>query len=129
MLGMPFDSCGAADSVALLPKATVTATCEMCHDGTGGRGVYGAIYAETGVQPGRQHRVDQTNLVPGGDASTGATAAVDIQRSGNTLSCSDCHSPHGANTVAPFPGERRRVPYADPANESWQQTDSESAAS
>lgn len=36
----------ASDSgIKLLPQATVTATCLMCHDGTGspGSGVYGAI--------------------------------------------------------------------------------------
>jgi len=111
-----------ADNAMLLPRATVTATCEMCHDGTGGRGVYGAIYAQTGAVPGQQHRVDQTNLVPGGDASTGATTTASFSGLGSTLGCSDCHSPHGANTVSAFPGERRRVPYSTPGKEAWQQT-------
>ena len=101
-----------ADSVLLLPKATVTATCEMCHDGTGGRGVYGAVYARTGAAPSAQHRVDQTNLVPGGNPSTGATSTLAFGGPNSTLGCSDCHSPHGTNTVAPFPGERLRVPYS-----------------
>lgn len=110
------------DSAMLLPRATVTATCEMCHDGTGGRGVYGAIYAQTGVAPGKQHRVDQTNLVPGGDPSTGSTATAAFSGPGSTLSCSDCHTPHGANTVAAFQGERRRVPYSSAGRAAWQQT-------
>jgi len=97
----------------------------MCHDGTGGRGVYGAIQAETGSAPGAQHRVDQTNLVPGGDASTGATATLAFSGPDGTLSCSDCHSPHGANTVAAFKGDRRRVPYSTTSREEWQQTESD----
>jgi len=113
-----------ADSALLLPRATVTATCEMCHDGTGGRGVYGAVYAQTGAVPGAQHRVDQTNIVPGGDASTGASATASFSGPGGTLSCSDCHSPHGANTVAAFQGERRRVPYTSVSHEAWQATSS-----
>jgi hypothetical protein len=115
-----------ADSALLLPTRTITDTCEMCHDGTGGRGVYGAILAQTGVEPGTQHRVDQTNLVPGGNASTGATATLAFGGPDGTLSCSDCHSPHDANTVAAFEGDRRRMPISPdhPDRETWFMTSS-----
>ncbi len=50
----------------LLGAATVTGSCYTCHDGTGGKGVYGTIAAR-GVAVGAQHRVDTTSIVPGGD--------------------------------------------------------------
>ena len=67
---------GGAD---LLPAATVSASCETCHDGTGGGGVYGTIEARTGIDPstdGGMHAVDATDVVPGGDATTGGSATV-----------------------------------------------------
>ncbi len=60
-----------AGSTMLLPGATVVSTCETCHDGTGGYGVYGAILAVTGVAPSSGHGIETTNVVPGGDAATG----------------------------------------------------------
>ena len=107
-----------AGGVALLPAATVAATCEMCHDGTGGFGVYGAIKAQTGRDPATDsslgsHRIAATNVVPGGSA-TGGSAMVAF--GGGTLTCSDCHSVHGADTVAPFMGERKRT-------RSWERPD------
>ncbi len=37
-----------AGSVMLLPAATIKDTCNSCHDGTGGNGVYGVVEARTG---------------------------------------------------------------------------------
>ncbi len=97
----------AVGSTALLPGATVKASCEVCHDGTGGAGVYGALAAR-GVTVGGSHRIDTTNTIPGGSASTGqATSATFIGEGGN-LGCDDCHSPHNAKTVNAFQGERFR---------------------
>jgi predicted CXXCH cytochrome family protein len=92
----------------LLPAATIQATCFACHDGTGGRGVYGTIKARTGLNPGASHRCETTNAVPGGNFSTGTTATMTFGGINNSLTCSDCHSPHGANTVATFTAERSR---------------------
>lgn len=95
-------------SVALLTSDILRETCEACHDGTGGRGVYGALQAR-GVSPVARHRVDTTNTIPGGDATTGGDRQADFAGQNDTLSCIDCHSPHGANTVEPFVGDRART--------------------
>jgi hypothetical protein len=97
----------AGGAYALLPKATVKATCEMCHDGTGGEGVYGALAAR-GVAVGGAHRIDTTNTIPGGDGTTGQSSTGAFVGVDGTLGCDDCHSPHGSNTVAEFQGERWR---------------------
>lgn len=97
----------AAGSISLLPGPTVKASCEMCHDGTGGAGVYGALAAR-GVAVGGSHNVDVTNIIPGGSAVTGQeTTATFLGEDGN-LGCDDCHSPHDSSTVNPFQGERFR---------------------
>ncbi|MCE5203433.1 MAG: cytochrome c3 family protein [Coriobacteriales bacterium] len=114
------DRCGVCHSVhtaggaKLLPASTVTASCNTCHDGTGGRGVYGAILARTGVDPkvtGGAHTVDTTSVVPGGDAATGGSATMSFSGAGGTLGCDDCHSPHDSQTVTGFPSERWRTSY------------------
>ncbi len=93
--------------IKLLPQATVTSMCLMCHDGTGspGSGVYGAITGR-GLTVGAEHSVNATSVVPGGDPS-GGSAVVAFSESG-LLGCGDCHSVHGNNTVARFAGERAR---------------------
>ena len=62
-----------------------------------------------------QHRRDER--VPGGNAGTGGSATMGFSGAGGTLGCDDCHSPHDAQTVAPFTAERRRtdvdVAYGD----------------
>lgn len=79
------------DSILLLRGATVSQTCLMCHDGTGsGIGPYDAIEAHGQVVVG-EHSVEVTNIIPGGSTPLSGT-----------LSCGDCHSVHGSNTVAPF---------------------------
>ena len=93
-----------AQGVLLLPGATVKATCETCHDGTGGAGVYGGL----GASRVSGHSVETTSLVPGGDASTGTSATVQFSGSGGLLTCSDCHSPHGTDVVVAFIGDRDR---------------------
>ncbi len=94
--------------IILMPKQTIKANCEVCHDGTGGQGVYGAIAAR-GLTVGAQHRIDTTDAVPGGDAATGGTAYVTFTGAGGNLSCDDCHNPHNGGTVAGFQGDRQRV--------------------
>ena len=93
----------------LLPGATVRDTCFSCHDGTGGQGVYGAITARGGAADPPGHDVDETNVVPGGDPASGGSATVAFRGVGGNMTCSDCHSPHGSNTVAKFTGERIRI--------------------
>lgn len=79
-----------ADSILLLQAATITDSCEVCHDGTGGIGVYSAI-TSFGGEVGGEHTCEVTSVVPGGSVSLlGA------------LGCGSCHSVHGANTVTPF---------------------------
>ena len=98
-----------ASSANLLPAATASAACATCHDGTGGNGVYGVILARTGLPPAAQHRVDTTNIVPGGSATTGGAASMAFSGPGNTMSCDDCHSPHAALVVTAFTTDRLRT--------------------
>lgn len=101
----------AAAAAKLLPTTTIADTCNICHDGTGGFGVYGVVLARTGVQPVSAHSIDETRVVPGGDPSTGGSivatfSATDPSRN---MTCSDCHTPHGASVVAAFTGDRKRT--------------------
>ena len=123
-LGGPTDRCGlchtlhdAPGALKMLPGDTVTETCLTCHDGTEGFGVYGALAAR-GVPVGSGHRLDSTNTVPGGDASTGGAATRTFGGVGGTLSCDDCHSPHNSKVVADFVGDRQRTTLA------WEHTSS-----
>ncbi len=93
--------------ILLLPRATFTETCELCHDGTGGSGVYGAIAAR-GLTVVSAHRTDTTSTVPGGSESTGGNSTATFSGEGSTLTCGDCHSAHGSNLVQPFTTDRRR---------------------
>ncbi|MCE5204079.1 MAG: cytochrome c3 family protein [Coriobacteriales bacterium] len=101
-----------AEGVLLLPKATIRDTCLFCHDGTGGYGVYGAIQAR-GLVVGAAHSIDETDVVPGGDATTGGSATVVFGSEDGCLSCDDCHSPHASSVVATFSGERVRFHASD----------------
>ena len=91
----------------LLVGQTITDSCNSCHDGTGGRGVYGAIAAQGLVAVG-QHRTETVTVVPGGDGATGGNRTGVFSGAGATMTCTDCHSPHGANVVAAFQGDRYR---------------------
>jgi hypothetical protein len=101
---------GTSPSVKLLPRATVGASCDACHDGTGGYGVYGTLKAR-GLTPGAQHRVETATVVPGGDGATGGDRTGAFRGQSGTLTCTDCHTPHGTpNTmVNPFVGDRQRT--------------------
>jgi len=101
----------ASYGVKLLPGETVKAACLACHDGTGGRGVYSTIEAR-GVPVGGGHSIETTSAVPGGSASTGDTSTMAFSGPDSTMTCSDCHSPHAADCVTPFLGERQREPEA-----------------
>lgn len=99
---------------ALLPAATIADTCETCHDGTGGGGVYGTIYARTSEEPSSTHSIGDdsfnasgTVTVPGG-TSTGAELKTTFTGEGGSLTCTDCHNPHDSDTVEPFIGDRSR---------------------
>jgi len=105
-----------ADSVMLLPAATIRATCMTCHDGTQGRGVYGAIEKRLGAGAVvAKHGIDTTNTVPGGSATTGGAAVMDFSGVDGKLTCSDCHSPHASKVVSAFLGDRVRYSTSFPA--------------
>ncbi len=108
----------------LLPAETIAATCYTCHDGTGGGGVYGVIYQRTGFNPaeasatamvstaGGVHRIGFLNandrvVVPGGNTD-GSSLETTFTGLDGSLTCTDCHSAHNSNTVAPFVGDRKR---------------------
>jgi len=113
----------AENDLALLPEATIAATCFTCHDGTGGGGVYGVIKQRTGFDPaevdpatgqtaGGVHRIGYLNDkgkvdVPGGK-SDGSSLSAAFTGENGSLTCTDCHSPHDTDTVAPFLGDRVR---------------------
>lgn len=99
----------APTSFKLLRGETIKAACEACHDGSGGRGVYGMIAAR-GLAVGGSHSIEVTSAVPGGSATDGGTAAMTFEGPNGTLTCSDCHSPHDTDCVTPFLGERQREP-------------------
>jgi predicted CXXCH cytochrome family protein len=109
------DKCQTCHSVhkatgdSMLQKSTIHDLCMMCHDGTGGYGVYGTVKARTGADPGGGHRIDTTNTIPGGDPVTGGDATRTFAGVGGDLTCTDCHAPHNTNTVKPFKGDRRRI--------------------
>lgn len=92
----------------LLQGATVDGTCYTCHDGTGGYGVYGAIAAQ-GASVGASHRIETTDVVPGGDVANGGSTTMSFNGTSNTLTCTDCHSVHGAQVVDAFTGDRLRL--------------------
>jgi len=98
---------GSTGAPKLLPGDTIKDTCQTCHDGTGGRGVYGMIAAR-GVAVGGGHSLETTGLVPGGNATDGSSATMAFSGPDSTLTCSDCHSPHASDCVTPFLGERQR---------------------
>lgn len=92
----------------LLPGPTVSDSCNTCHDGTGGNGVYG-VFAARGLTPSAEHTTEVTNVVPGGNPLTGGDATLPLSAwSTGNLSCIDCHSPHGASVVASYTSDRRR---------------------
>jgi predicted CXXCH cytochrome family protein len=97
-----------APATQLLPGPTIVSTCFTCHDGTSGWGVYGAIESWGGTVGGG-HSYESTNVVPGGDAATGGSVVTTFSGPGDTLICTDCHSPHGTEIVEPFKGDRRRI--------------------
>lgn len=98
-----------AGALALLPGPTITDTCLTCHDGTQGRGVYGAIAGRLGPEAvASGHSIDNTRTVPGGDAQTGGPVSMSFSGLSGTLTCSDCHSPHGTEVVDLFLGDRIR---------------------
>ena len=96
----------APEGYMLLPGYTARAVCESCHDGTGGKSVYGAIEARGGTV-GAAHSIETTSQIPGGDPAGGPRTGM-FSGPGNTLTCVDCHSPHDTDTVQPFYGDRAR---------------------
>jgi len=106
-----------ADGILLLPHASVKDTCNSCHDGTGGKGVYGVLAARGLTPGGNGHRTEATNVIPGG-STDGGDRSESFSSAAGYLTCSDCHSPHDANTVQPFTGDRARASDDLPLSES-----------
>jgi predicted CXXCH cytochrome family protein len=79
-----------ADSILLLPAATIEAACFTCHDNTGAAGVYSAI-TQRGGSVAASHSIDATTHVPGGSSDLTTN-----------LTCTSCHSVHRSTTVAAF---------------------------
>ena len=94
----------------LLPAATITDDCNTCHDGTGGQGVY-KVLAARGLTAVAGHRTETTTIIPGGNGATGGNATGIFQGVGGTLTCTDCHSPHGADVVTAFQADRIRTSF------------------
>lgn len=128
----------AASSWLLLPAVTLLEVCNTCHDlsftGTGnvsgGGGVYGAIRGR-GQPVGARHNVmgyNNTETAPSdGSVSYEATQVIpgsDLASLPSSLTCADCHTPHGNTGLAPFLGERPRtlsgalIPMLDATNTS-----------
>ncbi len=103
---------GSSPGPKLLPRQTLRDTCLFCHDGTGGYGVYGTIAAR-GFTVEAAHRIDATNTIPGGSATTGGSRVQAFEGQATNMTCSDCHSPHGAGVVQAFSGERVRFHASD----------------
>jgi predicted CXXCH cytochrome family protein len=100
-----------SDFARLLPGPTIRDTCYCCHDGTGGEGVYGAIWGRLGVLPGADHSTETTTQIPGGDPSTGGASTGIFSGVDGTLTCSDCHATHGSDVVVAFKGDRQRTDW------------------
>ena len=101
-----------ASGPLLLPGATVAASC-CCHDGTGGKGVYGTIAARGLSSAGARHRIDTTNSVPGGDAASGGAATMAFGGPGGHAGLRRLPFARTTRTPSrPFTLERRRT-YAD----------------
>ena len=103
-----------AGGILLLPAATIKGTCQTCHDGTAGGGVYGVLAARIpAVTVAAAHRVIDTNpgtitTIPGG-ASDGSDSTFTFSGEGGNLTCTDCHAPHSASVVDSFTGDRARA--------------------
>ncbi len=108
----------ASGNTALLPEATIADTCNTCHDGTGGGGVYGVIAYRSGPASrtaGAGHRIGPDSLnatgtvtVPGGSTTGNGSLETTFTGENGSMTCTDCHSPHNADTVDPFIGDRKR---------------------
>jgi len=120
------------DSAKLLPKPTLSQTCNYCHDFTGS--VYG-VYRLNGagvIPPKSGHRVigvgytefNGTLDIPGGSDSEGGVATLVTRGDGElaqvALSCDSCHSPHGVNVVNRYIGEsNRNYSSSTPVSDGW----------
>ena len=96
----------ASGSAEMMPAQSSRATCTVCHDDTGGSGVYGVLESR-GITPLAIHRIDVTGTVPSG-ALSGESSQVEFSGQDGTLTCIDCHSPHDNACVPPFIGDRAR---------------------